>query len=42
MPDGEKIRKGAEEFLDVSFNSDVCLLFAPSQVCELEASPSLG
>jgi len=32
VTDGEKLRKGAEDFLDISFNSDVCLLFAPSQI----------
>ncbi len=32
VDDAEKLRKGAEEFLDKSLNTDVALIFAPSQV----------
>ena len=28
----EKLRRGAEDFIDRSVNTDVCLIFAPSQV----------
>ena len=32
MNDVDRLRGGAEEFLDICLNTDVSLIFAPSQV----------
>ena len=32
VEDAEKVRKEADSFLEKSLHSDVCLVFAPSQV----------
>ena len=32
IDDAEKLRKGADDFLDRALNTDVALIFAPSQI----------
>ena len=32
IDDAEKLRKGADDFLDRALNTDVTLIFAPSQI----------
>lgn len=32
MPNPDRLRKGIDEFLDKSFLSDACLIYAPSQI----------